>query len=50
MPRDNRYMYIVHVCLYLCYSGSLGSVCCVKTVVKNSVFKSWSVELCCIFV
>ena len=29
MPRDNRCMYMAHVCFY---------VCCVAAVVKNSVF------------
>ena len=27
-----------------------GNICCVATVVKNSVFLPWSVEVCCMFV
>ena len=41
MPRDNRCMYIAHVCFYVCCSdcvGVCGNVCCVAAVVKNSVF------------
>ena len=41
MPRDNRYMYIVHVCFYVCCSdcvGVCGNACCVAAVVKNSGF------------
>ena len=30
--------------------GVCGNVCCVATIVKNSVFKPWSVEVCCVFV
>ena len=31
--------------------GVCGNVCCVAAVVKNSgFFKSWSVEVCCVFV
>ena len=40
MPRDNRCMYMAHVCLMsvvVTVSGS-GDVCCVAAVVKNSVF------------
>ena len=41
MPRDNRCMYMAHVCFYVCcsdYVGVCGNVCCVAAVVKNSVF------------
>ena len=41
MPRDNRCMYMAHVCFYVCCSdcvGVCGNVCCVAAVVKNSVF------------
>ena len=54
MPRDNRCMYMAHVCLYVCCSdcvGVCGNVCCVAAVVKNSgFFGPWSVEVCCVFV
>ena len=54
MPRDNRCMYMAHVCFYVCCSncvGDGGNVCCVAAVVKNSGFvKPWSVEVCCVFV
>ena len=39
MPRDNRCMYMAHVCFYVCCSdcvGVCGNVCCVAVVVKNS--------------
>ena len=42
MPRDNRCMYMAHVCFYVCCSdcvGVCGNVCCEVTVVKNSVFR-----------
>ena len=38
--RDNRCMYMAHVCLYVCCSdcvGVCGNVCCVAAIVKNSV-------------
>ena len=38
MPRDNRCMYMVHVCFYVCCSycvGVCGNVCCVAAVVKD---------------
>ena len=41
MPRDNRCMYMAHVCFYVCCSdcvGVCGNVCCVAVVVRNSVF------------
>ena len=53
MPRDNRCMYMAHVCLYVCRSDCVwvyGNVCCVAAVVENNVFKPWSVEVCCVFV
>ena len=40
MPRDNRCMYMVHVCFYVCCTDCVG-VCgnvCVAAVVKDSVF------------
>ena len=53
MHRDNRYMYMTHVCFYVCCSdcvGVCGNVCCVAAVVKNSVFLSLGVlEVCCVF-
>ena len=36
MPRDNRCMYMVHVCFYVCYSECVGDVCCVAVIVENS--------------
>ena len=40
-------MYGYGACLFYVYC----SECCVAVVVKDSVFfKSWSVELCCMFV
>ena len=36
MPRDNRCMYMAHVCFYVCCSdcvGVCGNVCCVAAVV-----------------
>ena len=41
MLRDNRCMYMAHVCFYVCCSdcvGVCGNVCCVAAVVKDSVF------------
>ena len=41
MPRDNRCMYMTHVCFYVCCSGCVwvcGNVWCVAAFVKNSVF------------
>ena len=41
MPRDNRCMYMTHVCFYVCCSDCLRickNVCCVAAVVENSVF------------
>ena len=63
MPRDNRCMYMAHVCFYVCCSdcvGVCGNVCCVAAVVKNSVFFSLGVlkyvvclcrgcDGCCVF-
>ena len=40
-PRDNRCVYMAHVCFYVCCSdcvGVCGNVCCVAAVVKNSGF------------
>ena len=40
MPRDNRCMYMTHVCLYVCCSDYVGicrNVCCVAAVIKNTV-------------
>ena len=64
MPRDNRCVYMAHVCfLCLCVSdcvGVCGNVCCVAAVVKNSGFLSLGVlkyvgclcrgcDGCCVF-
>ena len=41
MHRDNRCMYMVHVCFYVCCSdcvGVCGNVCCVVSVVEDSGF------------
>ena len=41
MPRDNRCMYIAHVCSCVCcsdYVGVCGNVYCVAAVVKDCVF------------
>ena len=41
MTRDNRCMYMAHVCFYVCCSDGVGvcmNVCCVAAVVKDSVF------------
>ena len=38
--RDNRCVYMAHVCFYVCCSDCVwvcGNVCCVAAVVKNSV-------------
>ena len=38
MPRDNKCMFLAHVCFYVCCSGCVGvcgNVCCVAAVVKN---------------
>ena len=46
LPRDNRCMYMAHVCFYVCCSdcvGVCGNVCCVAAIVKNSVFFSLGV-------
>ena len=51
MTRENRCMYMAHVCFYVCCSdcvGVCGNVCCVAAVVKNSVFLPWSIEVCCV--
>ena len=53
MPRDNRCMYMAHVCFYVCCSNCVrvcGDVCCVAAIPKDSVFKPWSVEVWCMFV
>ena len=37
MPRDNRCVYMAHVCFYVCWSECVGvceNVCCVAAVVK----------------
>ena len=46
IPRDNRCVYMAHVCFYVCCSdcvGVCGNVCCVAAVVKNSGFLSLGV-------
>ena len=39
MPRDNRDMYLVHVCFMsvVVTVGVCGNVCCVASIVKDSV-------------
>ena len=41
-PRDNRCMYMAHVCFLMSVCsdcvGVCGNVCCVAAVVKDSVF------------
>ena len=40
-PRDNRCMYMAHVCFYVCCSDFVvvcGNVCCVAAVIKDSGF------------
>ena len=54
LPLVARFLETIDVCkwrMFVCCSdcvGVCGNVCCVATVVKNSVF--WSVEVCCVFV
>ena len=47
-------MYVYGACLFYVYCsdcvGVCRNVCCVATVVKNSAFSPWSVEVCCVFV
>ena len=51
MPRDNRCMYMGHVCFYVyCSVGVCWNVCCVVAVVKDNVLYPWIVEVCCMFV
>ena len=41
MPRNNRCMYIAHVCFSVCRSdcvGVCGNVCCIAAVVEDNVF------------
>ena len=39
MPRDNRCVYMAHVCFYVsCSVGVCGNVSCVAAVVKDSGF------------
>ena len=41
VPRDNRCVYMAHVCFYVCCGdgvGVCGNVCCVAAVVENSFF------------
>ena len=62
MPRDNRCMYMAHVCFYVCCGDCVGvceNVCCVAAVVKDSVFSLGALKYvvclyegrdgCCIF-
>ena len=53
MPRDNKCVYMEHVCFYVHCTGCVevcGNICCVAAVVKDSVLKPWSVEVCYMFV
>ena len=46
MPRENRCMYIAHICFYICCSDCVGvcwNMCCVVAVVKDSGFLSLGV-------
>ena len=46
VARDNRCMYMAHVCFYVCCSdcvGVCGKVCCVAAIVKNNLFFSLGV-------
>ena len=57
MPRDNRCMYMAHVCFYVCCSDCVavcGNVCCVAAVVETTVLKSVvclcrGCDGCCVF-
>ena len=43
MPRDNRCMYMTHVCFYVCCSDSLGVcevVCYVTSIIKYIFFST----------
>ena len=53
VARDNRCMYMAHVCFYVCCNhcvGVCGKVCCVAGIVKDSVFSlgvvKYVVRLC----
>ena len=40
MHRDNRCVYVAHVCVYVCCNdcgGACGKVCCVAAVLEDSV-------------
>ena len=53
MPRDNRCMYMTHVCIYAWCSDCVGvceNVCCVAVVVKDSFLSLGVLKLCCMFV
>ena len=41
---------IYYLLLLLSVLAVCGNVCCVADVVKDSVFKPWSGEVCCVFV
>ena len=41
MSRDNRCVYMAHVCVYLCcsdYVGVCGNICCVAAIAEDSGF------------
>ena len=38
MPRDNRCMFMTHVCFMSVVVIAWGNVCCVAAAVKDSVF------------
>ena len=63
MPRDNRCMYMAHVCFYVCCCDCVwvcGNVCCIAAVVKGSVFLALECKFvvclckgcdgCCVFI
>ena len=51
MPRDNRYMYMVHVCFVsVTMWVSVGMFVVERPLSKIVGFEPWSVEVCCVFV
>ena len=53
LTRDNKCMYMAHVCFYVCCSDCVrvcGKVCCVADAVADSDFQACGVEVCCMFV
>ena len=52
LPRVARCLETIDVCIWLMFVFMyvVVIVCYVATVVKESVFQPWSVEVCCMFV